>query len=134
VVRERVGGVPIVLLGWSMGGYGALLAASDHPGKIAAVAAAAPALWPSFAQAASGAFDDEADFRRHDLFQRVRSLSRLPVHIYCGEDDRFSDRARAFADELPGADTDFGSGFHDVSSWRSRLPSQLEFFRRSLDR
>jgi pimeloyl-ACP methyl ester carboxylesterase len=33
---------PVALVGWSMGGYGAVLAAEEHPGRFAAVAAASP--------------------------------------------------------------------------------------------
>jgi pimeloyl-ACP methyl ester carboxylesterase len=131
-VRQLVGGVRVLLLGWSMGGYGALLAASDHADEVTAVAAGSPALWPSFAQAAPGAFDDEADFERHDLFARTDALRRLPVRIDCGDDDPFLSTDRRLANTLPGAERAFGAGFHEDGFWRSRVPSQLAFFRRAL--
>jgi enterochelin esterase-like enzyme len=36
---------PEGLVGWSMGGYGALLAAEEHPVRFAAVAATSPAIF-----------------------------------------------------------------------------------------
>jgi pimeloyl-ACP methyl ester carboxylesterase len=131
-VSKVAGKTPVVLLGWSMGGYGALLAASDHHDRIAAVAAGSPALWPSFAQAAPGAFDDDADFLRHDLLARVDRLGELPVRIDCGDDDPFIGMARELARKVPHAEHAFGTGFHDVGFWRSRVRSQLAFFRRVL--
>ena len=132
VIRDRFGALPVVLLGWSMGGYGALLAAADRPGQVVSVAAASPALWRSFDDAAPGAFDDSADFAAHDLFARVAGLRRTPVRIDCGRDDPFAGAARALARELPAAESDFGAGFHEAGSWRSRIPQQLAFFRRAL--
>lgn len=131
-VRERLGPLPLLLLGWSMGGYGALLAASDHREEVTAVATASPAIWRSLSQSPAGAFDDAADFHRHDLFRRVASLRDLPVWIGCGDDDVFVDVASALADELARAEKMFGPGSHDVELWRSYVPTQLAFFRRSI--
>jgi pimeloyl-ACP methyl ester carboxylesterase len=130
-LRLQLGAVPVVLLGWSMGGYGALLAASDHPNGVAAVAAASPAIWRSFSASSSGAFDSAADFSEHDLFERASTLRRRPVRIDCGRDDPFLSNARDMAVAVD-AEADFGEGFHDEGYWRSRVPSQLEFFRQAL--
>jgi enterochelin esterase-like enzyme len=133
-VRAVVGAdARLLLLGWSMGGYGALLAASDHAEQVTAVAAGSPAMWPSFGQAAPGAFDDVADFDRNDLFHRIAALRSLPVRIDCGDDDPFLPIDRQLAEQLPDAERAFGEGFHDDGFWRSRVPSQLSFFRRALD-
>lgn len=132
-VRAELGDVPIFLLGWSMGGYGALLGASDHLGHVAAVAVASPAIWPSFAKTAPGAFDGPADFAAHDILSRVSTLRRLPTRIECGSGDPFIRVAMKLAREL-GAESSFSPGFHDAGYWRSRVRGQLEFFRRALDR
>jgi hypothetical protein len=115
-----------------MGGYGALLAASDRRPDVRAVAATAPALWGSFSRSAPGAFDDAEDFNEHAIVPRVATLRDLPVRIDCGADDPFLGAARELAARLPGAERDFGAGFHEAASWRRRIPSQLAFFRRVL--
>lgn len=131
-LRAEVGDVPVVLLGWSMGGYGALLAASERPRDVAAVAAASPATWRSFAASSKGAFDSADDFADNDLFTRDGVLRTLPVRIDCGRDDPFAPNARSLAAAV-AAERDFGDGFHDEAYWRSRVPSQLAFFRSILD-
>ena len=131
-VLRQTGDVPIAVMGWSMGGYGVLLAAADHPGEVAAVCAASPALWSSYAQAAPGAFDDAGDFARYDLRRRVDTLRSLRVRIDCGEDDPFLAADRGLANLLPDAISDFGPGFHEAASWRARVPAQLTFLQTAL--
>ena len=66
----------IALIGWSMGGYGALLLASRlGPSRVAGVAAASAALWQSPGDSAPGAFDDSLDFARNDVFARRSVLA-----------------------------------------------------------
>jgi pimeloyl-ACP methyl ester carboxylesterase len=131
-VHDEIGAAKVLLLGWSMGGYGALLAAADHADSVAAIAASSPAMWPSFAQAAPGAFVDEAVFRAHDVFDRVGALGRLPVRIDCGDEDPFIGTDRALAARLPRSEHVYGSGYHEAGTWRSRVPGQLAFFRRAV--
>ena len=128
MVEERTGALPLFLLGWSMGGYGALLAATDRPDRVAAVAASSPAVWRSFRDAAAGAFDDEDDFRRHDLFDRAGLLRGERLRLDCGRDDPFIGTVRSLAGEVPSATSHFGAGFHDSGTWRSFLSGQLAFF------
>ncbi|MDP1793453.1 MAG: alpha/beta hydrolase-fold protein [Acidimicrobiales bacterium] len=118
--------LPRVIMGWSMGGYGALLAAERHPDMYRAVVAASPALFRSFADSADGAFDDAADFRRHDVFAGVDSLSDTVVRIDCGTGDPFVGAARSLAELLPKANPGrFSRGFHDAAYWRSVAPAQV---------
>ena len=131
-ILRRIGEVPVVLLGWSMGGYGALLGASRRPHQVNAVAVAAPALFRSFNSAARGAFDNARDFAEHDVFRALPTLREVHVRIDCGEDDPFAPMVRKLADQLPDAQAEFGAGFHDAATWRHRLPNQLRFFERSL--
>jgi S-formylglutathione hydrolase FrmB len=73
LVEGRLGASPPrALLGWSMGGYGALLAAEQAPDRFDAVVASSPALWTSPDDVPSGAFDGAADFWRHDVFAATR--------------------------------------------------------------
>lgn len=131
-VREEIGPVPLMLLGWSMGGYGALLAATQRSSAVAAVAASSPALWPSFRHAAPGAFDSREDFERNNVFDEVVRLRRMPVELACGDDDPFRAAVQSLASELPTCETNFGSGFHESSTWRSFIPAQLHFLQRSI--
>jgi pimeloyl-ACP methyl ester carboxylesterase len=109
--------LPVVVLGWSMGGFGALLAARDE--RVVAVAASSPAVWQRFDDAADGAFDDEADFDAHDVFVAVGAR----VRVDCGNADPFLAAARA----VPADERWFGAGFHDAAYWRSQVAAQLEF-------
>lgn len=117
------------VLGWSMGGYGALLLAETlGPDRIAAVAADSPALWQRAADSAPGAFDGATDFAAHDVFAGRNRLAGIPVRIACGDRDPFYAATRAFVHGVPDlAGTDFGSGAHDDAYWRGTAPGQLRF-------
>ena len=93
--RQGLRASRIGLLGWSMGGYGALLAAAElGPSRVAAVVASSPALWLDPADAAPGAFDGPDDFRSHDVFARTADLARVPLRIDCGREDPFASATR----------------------------------------
>jgi pimeloyl-ACP methyl ester carboxylesterase len=115
------------LLGWSMGGYGALLAAERAPDRFKVVAASSPALWTRAADTAPGAFDSAADFREHDVFSGVDRLAPLVVRVDCGSDDPFYDASKEFVARLPGRPYgSFGQGFHDAAYWRTVAPEQVK--------
>jgi len=65
------------LFGWSMGGYGALLLATETPAR--AVAVSSPALWTDPGSSSPGSFDDAADFAAHDVFDRREELQEIPL-------------------------------------------------------
>ena len=114
------------LLGWSMGGYGALLAAETSPGRFRAVVAASPALWTRASATAPGAFDGAADYARHNVFARTGRLSGLTIRVDCGTGDSFYGADRRFASLLsPHPQGGFSRGFHDSSYWRSIAPGQI---------
>jgi len=52
-----------------MGGFGALDLARLAPSRFCAVGAHSAALWFSGGETPAGAFDDAADFERHDLIR-----------------------------------------------------------------
>ena len=114
------------VIGWSMGGFGALLLAQQHPSVFSAVIANGPSVWASFGAAAPGAFDDDADFRNNDVMANA-SLLGDSVRIDCGDDDPFAGAVRTLAHAAPHASVQVTAGFHEDATWRSFLPAQLEF-------
>lgn len=126
-VAEHLGAtVPTALLGWSMGGYGALLAAAKYPEMFLGVCATSPALWSSYPSAASGAFDSDENFTANNVMTEAAALRDQHVRIDCGTGDPFVDMSREFAQKLPNAITGFSHGYHDAPYWRSRVPKQIE--------
>lgn len=112
------------LLGWSMGGYGALLLATEleSPGPVLAVS---PAVWRERDEAAPGAFDGAADFEEWGAFGRARDLEGLDLRVDCGRGDPFFRHVLELQDEVPGIDVRIESGGHDFGYWTRELPGQL---------
>lgn len=126
MVRAAVGDVPQAIMGWSMGGYGALLAAEREPAAFRAVAPASPALWLSPGATAPGAFDSADDYYANDVFTGIDKLKNLAVAVACGTSDPFYSATRHLVAEMAYPhSTFFGPGYHDASYWRSVLPAQL---------
>jgi S-formylglutathione hydrolase FrmB len=119
----------VALLGWSMGGYGALHIASRlGAGRVAAVVAESPALWSSAGRAASGAFDGPADFAANTVVDRQSELAGIPVRVDCGIGDGFYPEAKAYAAgfaQRPAGG--FSAGGHNPSYWRRMAAPQLAF-------
>ncbi|HEX8973183.1 alpha/beta hydrolase-fold protein [Oryzihumus sp.] len=121
------------LLGWSMGGYGALwLATGLGRARVAGVAASSAALWLSPGDSAPGAFDDREDFVRHDVFRLRSRLRGIPVRLDCGLDDPFLRANRAFASGLPGTTTQFDPGGHTDAFWSAHGGPQMTWLARQL--
>ena len=79
-------------MGWSMGGYGVLLAAETYPHLFSAVVATAPAVWPTYQDMMNGpgdAFDSAADFAAHDVIGHADRLAGTPLLVECGTVDPF---------------------------------------------
>lgn len=126
----------VAFLGWSMGGYGSILLASElGPERVVAVVGSSAALWTSPGDSAPGAFDDRADFLAHDVFadDRLATLARLPVRLDCGRDDPFAGANRAFARVLPSAALTVDPGGHSGTYWREHGGAQLRWIRDRLD-
>jgi poly(3-hydroxybutyrate) depolymerase len=123
---DRVG-----LIGWSMGGYGALLLASRlGPKRVAGLVAASSALWQSPGDSAPGAFDDRQDFVRNDVFAARGKLRGIPVRLDCGRDDPFIVANQAFARGLPTAAATFDDGAHTQEYWSAHAGAQMSWLRR----
>lgn len=112
------------LLGWSMGGYGALLLATglETPGPVLAVS---PAVWSHREDAAPGAFDGAADFEEWGVFGRTDDLVGLEVRVDCGRGDPFYRNVLELEDAAPGLDVRIEAGGHDYGYWTRELPGQL---------
>ncbi|MCU1532249.1 MAG: esterase [Arthrobacter sp.] len=120
----------IGLFGFSMGGFGSLLLASQGklPG-LRAVAAMSPAVWDRYDERLEGAFDGPADFAAHDVFALRPRLAALPKRVDCGTRDELLATVREYVRELPGeVEGGFQPGGHDSAYLRSILPEVLSFF------
>jgi hypothetical protein len=125
----------IAVTGWSMGGYGALLlareSAKDALGgtRVVAAAALSPALFPSYADSAGGAFDDAADFATWgDLIAQPGVAPDTALMVVCGDTDAFTDvttdyRAAVTPTPLGG----ISRGCHDQGYWRSQAADVITF-------
>jgi pimeloyl-ACP methyl ester carboxylesterase len=137
VRRETAYAGKVAFLGWSMGGYGSLLLASDlGPERVFAVVAESAALWTEPGLSAPGAFDDRADFEAHDVFdpRRTRVLAKIPVRLDCGRSDPFVPGNKAFAEALPSARLTLDEGGHTADYWKGHGPAQLRWVRQQFDR
>ncbi|CFH33551.1 membrane protein [Mycobacterium tuberculosis] len=113
-------------LGWSMGGYGALLlGARLGPARTAGICAISPALFTSFTGSTPGAFDSYDDYVQHSVLG-LPALNSIPLRVDCGTSDRFYFATRQFVNQLhqPPAGS-FSPGGHDASYWREQLPGEL---------
>ncbi len=119
----------LAVLGWSMGGYGALLAGVTHPERCAAVVASAPAIWRSYDEAHrvnAGAFDSAREWAAYDIFANADRLRGLTVRIDCGESDPFAPAVRALRDRLPDPGVvHLAKGCHNNDFWQHVAPAQL---------
>jgi S-formylglutathione hydrolase FrmB len=113
-------------LGWSMGGYGALLLGGRlGAGRTAAICAVSPALWLSSGAVAPGAFDGPDDFAANSVFG-MPALASIPIRIDCGDSDPFYSATKQFISQLPNPPSGgFSPGGHDAGFWSSQLPAEL---------
>ncbi|MFJ8577979.1 alpha/beta hydrolase [Micromonospora sp. NPDC093277] len=119
----------VAVAGWSMGGYGALLAALTYPDRFRAVVATSPAIFHSYADAKrvnAGAFDSADEWARYDVTARAHEFAGLPVRIAIGAADPFADAVRTLRERLPDPSAvEITTGCHDDHYWRSVAPGQV---------
>lgn len=116
----------VAFLGWSMGGYGALLLGGRlGPARTAAICAVSPALWLSSGASAPGAFDGAEDFAANSVFG-MPALGSIPLRIDCGYDDPFYAATKEFIAQLPTPPAGgFSPGGHDGGFWSAQLPAEI---------
>ncbi len=137
-VSRRFGVEPgrVAIGGISMGGFGAYDLALLHAGRFCAVGGHSPALWFAGGETAPGAFDDGADFARHDVVGRVRrdpdAFGPIPVWNDYGSADPFRAYDEGFVDYLERGDADLRAhswrGGHDNDYWNRHWPAYLRFY------
>jgi enterochelin esterase-like enzyme len=117
----------VSFIGWSMGGYGALLLGGALGARrTAAICAVAPALFTDYSLALQeGAFDGPADWFAYSVYG-TPALSEIAMRIDCGAEDRFYDATKQFVASLrrPPSGVSFIGG-HDVAAWREKLAREL---------
>jgi S-formylglutathione hydrolase FrmB len=106
----RTGPDAVGVLGWSLGGGGALRLAEAAPDRLAAVVATSPAVAPAGTEVAGAG-----------------RLAGLAVRIDCGANDPFAEATRALADRLPDAQVTVARGCHNGYFWQRQAPAQLRF-------
>jgi S-formylglutathione hydrolase FrmB len=137
--RTHVDPDRIAVGGASMGGFGALDLARLHPGRFCAIGAHSAAIWPSAARTAAGAFDDAADFARHDVMRaagRGNPYGRTPILVDVGREDgfRFADEELAHDLGTHGADVTFRLQPGGHGGWNKRMGEYLRFYADALER
>jgi predicted esterase len=125
--RVAIGGI-------SMGGFGALNFGSVTPKRFCAVGGHSPAVFRSEAEDIGHAFDNAADFERHDLLRMARKGSPYdaPVWIDIGNRDQLRPGAVELARELKadGANVSFHvwPGSHNGRYWDAHFAQYLRFY------
>ena len=135
-----VDGSRVAIGGISMGGYGAFELARHR--RFCAVGGHSPAFWLSASQTAPGAFDDAADFRRHDVYRYVRSHRRpfgsTPLWIDRGDRDPFAAAdaqvVRALRADGSRVTSHVWPGAHEMEYWRAHTARYLRFYADALAR
>lgn len=126
----------VALGGISMGGFGALDLARLHPHRFCAIGAHSPALWRTAGETAPGAFDDAADFARHDVVAVARRSPQryagTPIWIDAGRGDPFRRGDHAFSAALRAAGVKLSEhvwpGGHGNAYWNRHWTSYLRFY------
>jgi enterochelin esterase-like enzyme len=123
---DRIG-----LLGWSMGGYGALrLGGLLGPERVAAVCAVSPAMWSDPGDASRSGFADPAEYETFTVQGRQEELDGIPVRIDCGTGDQFYRAVEDYVAGFPasaGVVSTFEAGAHHPDYWRRMMPAELDF-------
>jgi S-formylglutathione hydrolase FrmB len=124
------------IIGWSMGAYGALVAAEMEPALFAAVVAVSPAVWTSYDAMMLGpqdAFDDAADFAKYDVIGHADRLAGVNLRIDCGKQDPFYGYVTHLTAALPEpAAGGFSKGGHDHEYASRVAPAEARFIGRAL--
>jgi S-formylglutathione hydrolase FrmB len=123
--RVAIGGI-------SMGGFGAYDIARLYPDRFCAVGGHSPAVWTEGGLTAPGAFDDAADFARHDIVAAARNGSFHPAHFWLdrGDKDPFIPGDQALAEALEAKLHSY-PGEHVREYWDAHWRQYLEFYARS---
>jgi enterochelin esterase-like enzyme len=134
VRRLHADGSRVAIGGISMGGYGAFEVARHR--RFCAVGGHSAATWLQAGDSAPGAFDDAADFERHDVVGLARARGARPwrgarLWLDGGTTDPFRASDAVFARAL-GIRFRVWPGGHDRTYWRRHYRDYLGFYARAL--
>jgi len=123
--RVAIGGI-------SMGGFGAYDIARLRPQRFCAVGGHSAALWLRGGDSAAGAFDDAADFARHDVIGIAQTRGRAAwgtarPWLDGGTEDPFREGGQALAAAL-GITMRHWPGEHEGDYWRAHFDEYLRFY------
>ena len=129
--RVAIGGI-------SMGGFGAYDLALTHPGRFCAVGGHSAAIFTAAGLTAPGAFDDAADFARHDVLAAARergptAFGSAPLWLDDGASDPFHPADAAFAAALH-IPLHTWPGRHEAVYWDAHYGAYLRFYAAALAR
>ncbi len=104
--RQGLGRRPgsVGVMGLSMGGYGAIAFAENHPGIFRAVAAISPAIFVTYEHVHyvnPGAYSSAAEFARYDAVTHTAPLRDVPLRVASGASDPFHWWVEDFEAALP---------------------------------
>ncbi|MEJ3657863.1 alpha/beta hydrolase-fold protein [Actinomycetes bacterium KLBMP 9759] len=125
-LAERGLGSVSAAFGISMGGFGALRYARDHP-ELGAVAVCSAALFRTWGDAAArNVFADRAQWESHEPLRHARDV-RVPTGVWCGTGDPFLQAARDYAAAAAPQVVRITEGGHTDEYWQRVLPEVLAF-------
>jgi pimeloyl-ACP methyl ester carboxylesterase len=126
-LAQRRFAAPMAVLGFSMGGWGALNLARRRPG-LRAVALASPALFQEWAVAQTReVWADEAQWSEYEPLRHVDGLTGTPIGLWCGTEDSFAAPAREFVEQAHPEFAAITRGAHDGDYWHRVLPEIMRF-------
>jgi len=110
--------------------------------RFCAVGGHSPALWQTGGETAQGAFDDAADFSRHDVIGTARenpsAFARQPLWLDAGTSDPFDPGDRAFVAALRAAGVRIrvtrSAGGHERGYWDRHWRDYLGWYAARLER
>ena len=129
LAQQGVSTATFGLIGWSMGGYGALRLAGSSS-RVPVVVASSPALWTDPADASRSGFADASEYRAYTVVGHQADLDGVAVRVDCGTGDPFYRDVQDYVAGFPdgaGVTSTFEPGAHDAAYWRRMLPAQLAF-------
>ena len=134
VRRFKADASRVAIGGISMGGYGAFEIARQR--RFCAVGGHSAATWRSALQTAPGAFDDAADYRRHDVVGLAQRRGARPwrgakLWLDGGSADPFRESDTVFARALR-IRMRVSPGGHDGAYWNRHYRDYLAFYAKAL--
>lgn len=115
------------VLGISMGGFGALRFARDHP-ELKAIATASAALFVSWPDAKSrDVFASEDQWRAHEPLLHTDAVRADATGIWCGTSDPFLGADKKLIRAVQPDQSSLTPGAHNDDYWRGVMPAILKF-------